>query len=291
MLAALGSPALDVEFVTTVAGNAPVERTTENTLRVLALAGRSVIPVYRGAERPLARALVTGSAMHGARGLPGPELPASSAGVAGDASDVLARWCAEPSDRAKRLIAIGPLTNLGRLLATDLDALSAVDELFVMGGTISGKGGALSPRAETNFFIDPEAARLALRAGVPIHLYDYDATTACLISPEQINEITSAIPAEIAPFVNAWLDHLYKAGRERFGREGVAAHDLYAVAGAAGIAPGSWECYQLDVGVDEHDRGVVQTTPTDDGQGVSVAGGLDPAAVVEFFIDAMSRLR
>lgn len=291
LLAAVGSSALEIEFVTTVAGNAAVEQTIENTLRVLALAGRPEIPVYQGAARPLSRDLVTGAATHGAGGLVGPDLPASPARAAGDAGDVLGRWCRERSEEPKTLIAIGPLTNLGRLLAADRSAMAGVDQLFVMGGSISGRGGALSPRAETNFFIDPEAARLVVRSGLPIRLYDYDATTACQISPEQIAEVSAAIPAEIAPFVNAWFAHLLRTSRERFGRQGVPVHDLYAVAGATSVGPGRWERYTLDVGLDEGERGVVRATPARDGPGVDVARDLHPAAMAEYFIEAVSALR
>ena len=291
LLAAVGSPALDIEFVTTVAGNAPLEQTTENTLRVLALAGRPDIPVYRGAERPLARNLVTGSAMHGTSGLAGMELPPSPAQAGDDAASALAAWCAEPSDWPKRLIAIAPLTNLGALLASDPNALAGIDQLFIMGGSLSGKGGALSPRAETNFFIDPEAARLVLNSGIPISLYDYDATTACLLTPEQIDTITAQIPAEIAPFVGAWLEHLYQSGRERFGRQGVAAHDLYAVAGAAGVPPGRWERYLLDVEVSDSERGVVRAEVVSEPAGINVARDIDPEAMVAFLIDCLRKLR
>jgi inosine-uridine nucleoside N-ribohydrolase len=291
LLAAVGSPELDVEFVTTVAGNALVEHTTENTLRVLALAGRWDIPVYRGAARPMMRDLVTGSATHGVTGLAGPSLPESPVDVAGDAGEALASWCAVRSDRPKRLISIGPLTNLGGLLAADPNALAGVQDVFVMGGTISGRGGALSPHAETNFFIDPEAARLVLHSGVPVHLVDYDATSDCLISPEQIAEIGAATPPAIVPFITSWLDRLHTTGRERFGREGVTTHDLYAVASAAGVQPGGWERFRLEVGVSEDERGVVKAVPGNESETVSVARGLDPAAMVEFFVDAVSRLR
>lgn len=274
-----------------MAGNATVEQTTENTLRVLALAGRPEIPVYQGAARPLARDLVIGAAMHGVGGLAGLDLPASPARVAGDAGDVLAGWCRERSSEPKRLIAIGPLTNLGMLLASDRNALAGVDELFIMGGSISGRGGALSPRAETNFYIDPEAAGLVMRSGLPIHLYDYDATTSCLISPQQITEISEALPAVIEPFVDAWFAHLYETGRERFGRPGVPAHDLYAVAGAAGVEPGRWEGYTLDVGLAGDERGVVHAGPLEDGAYVRVAREIDPTAMVRYFIEAVSALR
>ncbi|MEZ4571977.1 MAG: nucleoside hydrolase [Thermomicrobiales bacterium] len=148
ILAALGCASIQLDFITTVAGNVSIDRATSNALRVLAVAGIDTVPVYRGASAPLRRTLVPGSTLHGDMADSEPALPEPLSSAAGDAKDQLRRWCKQPSDVLKGLVAIGPLTtNIGGLLVEDPTALSGVDEIYVMGGTVGRIPTRASPTA------------------------------------------------------------------------------------------------------------------------------------------------
>ena len=174
-------------------------------------------------------------------------LPVPLRSISGDAHEPLRVWCREPTTVPKRLIAIGPLTNIARLLVEDVAALDGVSELYVMGGTVGHIPTRVSPTAEFNFHSDPEAANLVLNSGVSVRLFDYDVTTSCQIPVDVIPEIRNAIGPPVGQYVGGWLQHLWEYANRAYGREGVAVHDLYAAIGAAGVEPGRWEWFEMTV--------------------------------------------
>ena len=290
ILAALGSLHVQIDFITTVAGNVSLKRGSANALRVLAVAGADEVPVYAGASQPLARQLVPGSASHGDMAAGEPPLPEPARKLAGEAHEPLRAWCREPGDVPKRLIAIGPLTNIARLLVEVAGALRGVDELYVMGGTVGRISTRVSPTAEFNFHSDPEAADIVLRSGARIRLYDYDVTTACLLDVNAIPTIAAAIGPPVGPYVGGWLWHLWEYANRVYGRAGIAVHDMYAAIGAAGVEPGRWEWYELSVDCSQERQGTLDATPAESGTGVAVARDLDPDVMTQFLIDAARNL-
>ena len=291
ILAALGSPSLQVDFITTVGGNVSVKRGTENTLGILAVAGVDDVAVYSGAAAPLQRPLVPGSTMHGDMGDGEPPLPDPLSTVAGEAHGPLAEWCGERVEDRKHLIAIGPLTNIGRLLAEDEDALRGVDAIFIMGGSIGQIPTRVSPTAEFNFHTDPEAAALVLASGVPIRLYDYDATTSCQLDLDGISDLAREIGPPVGPHVESWLWHLWEYANRVYDRAGIAVHDLYAALGAAGVSPGRWEWYELSVDTTDARRGTVDAVRSTPGEGVAVARDISPVDMSRGLVEAARRLR
>ncbi len=290
ILAVLGCERLQLDFISTVAGNVSIERAASNALGVLAVAGVDDIPVYVGAARPLEREFKPGSDLHGDMAEGEPRLPAITVASAGPAGPALRRWCREPADLPKRLVAIGPLTNIASLLRDDADALAAVDDLFVMGGTVGQLPTRASPTAEFNFYTDPEAADLVLRSGARVWLYDYDATTGCQIPTQAVSTIARAFEPRIGRHVEGWLNHLWAYANRVYGREGIAVHDLYAAAGAAGISPGRWDHYEIAVSTTADRRGTVEAVPADEGRGIAVARDLDVDAMIEFLLESGASL-
>jgi purine nucleosidase/pyrimidine-specific ribonucleoside hydrolase len=289
ILAALGCRDVHVDFISTVAGNVTAEQGASNALGILAVAGVDDVPVYLGAVGPLARDLVTGSTLHGDMADAEPAFPEHGSRVAGPAHSASRAWCRAPSGPPKRLVAIGPLTNVGRLLAEDPEGLAAVDDVFIMGGTVGRIATRVSPTAEFNFHSDPEAADLVIRSGARIWLFDYDATTACQIPTRAIAEIVAAIGAPVGTYVESWLRHLWEYANRVYGRGGIAVHDLYALAGAAGMMPGRWERYTIAVDAGDERRGTLDATPAPAGAGVAVARGLDVDAMIAFLSTSVSR--
>lgn len=227
ILAALGSPEIDVLAITTVAGNAPLAATTSNALRILDLAGAPGIPVAAGADRPLVRPeLSRQPAAHGATGLDGADLPESDrAPIAEHAIDVIAEHAlARPGEVT--LAAIGPLTNVALLAAVHPKALAALAGIVIMGGA-QAAGGNITPAGEFNVWFDPEAAARALQAPVPVTMVGLDVTHQVMLDGTVIDEL-GRLP-RIGPPVAGMLRQYSDRHREWYAHDHVYVHDAVAI--------------------------------------------------------------
>ena len=174
LLLALSSPEVELVGVSTVAGNVPLQRTTDNTLRLLQWAGRDDVPVYAGAGRPLVRDAVAADDVHGATGLGAAHLPEASTSPAGDGVEFLLNTLqARPG--AVTLVATGPLTNLARAEAQVPGVLRQARQVIIMGGAVQVPGN-ITPTAEFNFYADPHAARQVLASEAEMVLVGLDVT-------------------------------------------------------------------------------------------------------------------
>ena len=173
LLMALGPPRradMDVLGITTVGGNATLSRTTRKTLAILEYAGRSDVPVARGAARPLEGVFPYAYQFHGAGGLsvrlPSPRIvPCPERAV-----EFLRRKLLASAERVT-VLALGPLTNLAKLLRRYPEVGDRLSRLVVMGGAV-GVPGNVTPDAEFNFYSDPLAAGEVLSSGLPLTLVD-----------------------------------------------------------------------------------------------------------------------
>lgn len=179
LILALHSPELEIVGITTVAGNDSMERATADVLRVLEIAGRTEIPVYRGANMPLVhdKTPYAASLRHGRWWSDDPP-PAPPGGFASrqaersSAMDFIVRTVtANPGEIV--IMAIGPLTNVAMALRQQPGLAAQIKRIVIMGGAIASLpdgAGNVTPNAEFNFWVDPEAAKVVLRSGVPIAL-------------------------------------------------------------------------------------------------------------------------
>ena len=215
LLLALASPELELIGVTTVAGNQTLDKTTRNALVTLEVAGRSDIPVAAGADAPLQRELRTAAHVHGETGLDGPELPELSAPpVDTDPGEWL-----EPG---VVLVATAPLTNVAGWLERGIRP----DRIVWMGGAI-GEGN-VTPAAEFNAFVDPEAAAVVFASGIPITMVGLDVTHKALFTRAHAERLRDA--GRAGRFV-AELSDFFQAFHERsYGFDGSPIHDAMAVA-------------------------------------------------------------
>ena len=174
MMLALGSPELAVLGICTVSGNVPLDIGTGNALKVLELLDRDDVPVYPGASRPLRREAVYATEVHGSGGLGDAALPLPGRSPSGDAVSFMVETL---SDRPGELtlIAVGPLTNLALAEARAPGVLKKAREVCVMGGAVDEPGN-ITPAAEFNFFVDPDAARQVMRSGANVTLAPLDVT-------------------------------------------------------------------------------------------------------------------
>src|SRR4051794_23792105 len=210
LLLAVASPEVELVGVTTVAGNQTVDKTTNNALRVLELAGRSDIPVYRGADKPFLRKQDVAAHVHGESGLDGPDLPQPSAREQQlHAVDYLAQEIRARNGKIT-LVPTGPLTNVGLLFALHPDARP--ERIVLMGGAI-GEGNR-TPAAEFNIWADPEAAQRVFAAGLDVTMIGLDATHQALVTPDDAEQLRAggdvgAFVAELVAFYARFHRQLY----------------------------------------------------------------------------------
>jgi purine nucleosidase len=174
---------VQVEAITVVAGNVPVDQGVQNALYTVELCQQS-IPVHRGMAAPLTRPLQTGQSVHGQDGMGdiGLELagrsPASSDAIR-VLLDAIHRFAGELT-----LVTLGPLTNIAVALRQDPSIVQAVSECVIMGGTGRGHGN-ITPVGEYNFWADPEAAKIVFESGMPIKMVGWDVSrTYAVFNPE-----------------------------------------------------------------------------------------------------------
>ena len=227
LLMALACPTLDIIGITTVGGNVPLARATRNTLALLEYAGRPDIPVYRGASRPLRGRFPYAREVHSPSGLtrrlPNPTLTPANANA--NAVPFLADALSAAPD-AITIIALGPLTNLARLLRRHPAAFRQAAHIVVMGGGVNCPGN-VTPYAEFNFYSDPTAARLVMESGAPITLVDLAACRQVYLTRTELSGITADSPDGqlAAELLDGWFRN--DADRERFN-----LYDPLAVAAA-----------------------------------------------------------
>jgi inosine-uridine nucleoside N-ribohydrolase len=230
ILLALASPQLDVRGITTVGGNATIEHVTENALRTLALANRTDVPVAAGASHPLRGPLHTASHVHGASGLDGPVQlpPPRSEPVAQRAVEFLVDQLERASpERPLTLVPTGPQTNIGLLLRERPDLADRIAGICFMGGA-AGEGN-ITPSAEFNIWVDPEAADLTLRSGIPATMIGLDVTHKAIFWDRERQAMANE-GGEASKIVAGLLGFYQGFHRRVYGWDGGPVHDAVAVA-------------------------------------------------------------
>lgn len=238
ILLALCSPGVPVEAITTVAGNVTVDRATTNLGHVLQVARPNPMPrLARGAAAPLKRVLVTAGQVHGQDGLgnldrfvepdgrpryPAPSLPLEMR----DGADLILEMAGR-FGRDLVVVALGPLTNLALALERDARRLGRVGRIVVMGGAVTAAGN-VTPAAEFNFYVDPEAAAAVFEAGLPLELVPLDVTRQVILRQADLSAQLGRRPGPVARFVADFTLHGFAFGTER-GDGGIVMHDPLAV--------------------------------------------------------------
>ncbi|HXG16081.1 MAG TPA: nucleoside hydrolase [Calidithermus sp.] len=250
LLLAWGSPEARVTAVTVVAGNVPLEACLLNVFRLLALRRpEPVPPVAAGARQPLRRRLRTAESYHGRDGLGDLEdwPPVAVEPQAFGAPEALVDLFRARGPELT-LVALGPLTNVALALDADAPAMRRARRVVVMGGAVDVPGN-VTPAAEFNFHVDPDAAARVLEAGLPLDLVPLDATRQAVVERETFEAALTRRPGELA-------DRVARFSARPFAREGgrLTLHDPLAVAAALDETLVEWEPVRLAVGRDGETR-------------------------------------
>jgi len=225
ILLALASPGdIEVIGITAVAGNVPLPLTQKNALIICELAGRSDIPVYAGCDRPLAHTLVTAEHVHGKTGLDGPNLPDPQMQLTdGHAVDyIIDTLRAEPAGTIT-LCPLGPLTNIATAFQKAPDIAERVQEIILMGGAYFEVGN-ITPAAEFNIYVDPEAADIVFKSGTPIVVMPLDVTHKVLVTKAR-NDAFRNIGTPVGIAVAKMTEFFERYDKEKYGTIGAPLHD------------------------------------------------------------------
>ncbi len=248
ILLALASPEeIEVLGITTVAGNVPLHLTTRNARIVCELAGRPDTRIFAGCDAPLARPLVTAEHVHGKTGLDGPVLPEPTMPVADrHAVDFIIDTLRAEAPGSVTLCPLGPLTNIATALEKAPDIATRIAEIVLMGGAYFEVGN-ITPAAEFNIYVDPEAAKVVFACGAPITVMPLDVTHKALVTKPR-NDAFRALGTPAGHAVAEMTDFFERFDKEKYGSLGAPLHDPCVTAYL--IAPDLFEGRHINVEIE-----------------------------------------
>lgn len=230
ILLALASPEdFDVLGVVAVAGNVGLHHNATNARKIVELADRPEVPVYAGCARPMRRTLVTAEHVHGDTGLNGPDLPAPKIELQPQHGvDYIIETLMNAEPKTITLCTLGPLTNIGMALVKEPKIAERVAEIVMMGGAYFEVGN-ITPAAEFNIYVDPEAADIVFRSGIKITVLPLDVTHQIQSTPARLNAI-KALGNRSGQAVYDMLTFSEGFDLKKYGWEGAPLHDPTVIA-------------------------------------------------------------
>jgi purine nucleosidase len=229
ILLALASPELNVLGITVVAGNVPLDLTQKNARIICELAGFPDTLVFAGCDRPLNRALVTAEHVHGKTGLDGPQLAPPTMPLQDQhAVDWIIDTLRAAPPASVTLCPLGPLTNIALALQRAPGIKPAIAEIVLMGGGFF-EGGNITPAAEFNIYVDPHAADIVFRSGLPLTVMPLDMTHKALTTKARVDSFR-AMGTDVGRMTAEWTDFFERFDKEKYGSLGAPLHDPTVIA-------------------------------------------------------------
>lgn len=225
ILLALASPEeIEVLGITAVAGNVPLPLTSKNARIVCELAGKHDVKVYPGCDRPLGRDLVTAEHVHGKTGLDGPVLPDPQMPLQEQhAVDFIIDTLRAHEPGTVTLCPLGPLTNIAMAFEKAPDIMDRVQEIVLMGGAYFEVGN-ITPAAEFNIYVDPQAAHIVFKSPAPKVVMPLDVTHKALVTKPR-NDAFRALGSKVGIAVAEMTDFFERFDKEKYGSNGAPLHD------------------------------------------------------------------
>lgn len=228
ILLALASPEIEVLGITAVAGNVPLSLTEVNARKVCELAGRPDIRVFAGADKPLIRELVTAEYVHGSTGLNGPTLPEPVMPLQDQhAVDFIVETLLA-AEGSVTLCPLGPLTNIAMALQKAPEIIAKIDEIVLMGGGCF-EGGNVTPPAEFNIYVDPQAADIVFKSGLALTVLPLDVTHQVLTTADRIKAFRG-LGNKCGIATAEMMDFFERFDEEKYGTDGAPLHDPNVIA-------------------------------------------------------------
>jgi len=245
IIMALRAPDVQVAAITTVAGNVDVKQATRNALYTVELCGASV-PVYAGAENPLLREHQSATWFHGRDGLGDHNYPPprKAAGQVHAADAIIE---AVETNPGIVVVTLAPLTNLALALSKRPDTAAKVGRCVIMGGAPCCEGN-VTPAAEYNIWVDPEAARIVLRSGLPIELVGWQLSRAEAVLRDRDIAHIQGFKTDLARFAIECNSRAREAYKIQTGEDGISLPDPVAMCIALDPSVGTeWSEHYVDV--------------------------------------------
>lgn len=287
ILLAVASWEVEVDAITTVAGNVPQPLVTDNALSLLALAGREDIRVYRGCERPLLRPLFTAEYVHGPTGVDGADLPVPTvAAHSTHAVDFIVDTCLESDDGTVTLCPLGPLTNIATAIAKEPAIIPRIADILWMGGAFDESGNTTEV-AEFNAYVDPHAAHVVFTSGVPLTIFPLDVTHRALMFSHHVETLAShATP--VADAAAGMIRFYEKHDIDKYEIDGAPMHDPCVIAYC--IDPTIFNGTPHHVVVDTTHEETIGNTYIDDSVGEANATVITDVDAERFFDLVVARI-
>ncbi len=245
IILACASEELDLLGITTVAGNQTGDKTFTNAMKVLSLIGENQIPVIRGFDKPMLRDLTIAPHIHGNSGMDGAELPVSTITPSeGHAVDFIVETIEKTAEKIF-IIATGPLTNIAVTLIKAPEIKKRIERIIIMGGALFDSN--ITPAAEFNIYVDPEAAKCVIDSDLPITLVTLDVSNKALFTWKDIEELKSW-NGRVSLIIGSLLQFFGQTCKDVFGLEGAPLHDPITVSYA--IDPEILETRHLNVDIE-----------------------------------------
>ena len=224
ILKALGSPLIEVLGVCAVAGNVPLHHTIRNVRTILELAERQDVKAFAGAEAPLARPLFTAEYVHGKTGFDGYDMPEPTMLIQPQhAADFIIQEVMSRPPKTITICALGPLTNIAIALERDGRIAERVEQVVWMGGALS-EGGNVTPAAEFNCYVDPEAAARVLSSGAQVVMMPLDVTHKAHVTADRI-ECFRTMGNKVGPIFAELLTYAKQFDWQKYGADRAPMHD------------------------------------------------------------------
>ena len=218
---AVRSSELDVKLITTIAGNVDVDKTTNNALKLMEFFNLD-IPVAKGFSRPLLKKLENAADIHGETGMAGYDFPEPSKKILPIHAVEASRETILKSSEKITLVPIAALTNIAVLLSMYPEVKDNIDEIVMMGGSLSG--GNTNTLAEFNIYVDPHAASIVFQSGVKINMVGLDVTRQAVLHHE--NSLKIKETGKVGEMFYSMFQH-YRGGSLK---NGLRVHDACAIA-------------------------------------------------------------
>ncbi len=230
ILLALAAPEeLDVLGITAVAGNVPLEKTQRNARILCELAGKPEVKVFAGCAEPLERPLFTAEYVHGQEGIDGADIFEPVMPLQGQhAVDFIVETLMAAKDDSITLVPTAPLTNIASAFLKEPRIAPKIHEIVLMGGAFR-EGGNVTPSAEFNIYVDPQAAKVVFGCGRPIVAMGLDVTHQVLGTPPRVKAIGD-LGTKVARNVQGMLEFFNRHDVEKYGVEGGPLHDPCTIA-------------------------------------------------------------
>ena len=230
ILLALGSPKeLDLLGIVTVAGNVPLELTSQNALMLCELANKTETKVFAGCSGPLVRPLVTAEHVHGKTGLDGAELPPPTISLQKQHGvDWTVETLLEAEDNSITICCFAPLTNVAMAMIKAPGILTKINKIVMMGGGYF-EGGNITPTSEFNIFVDPHAANTVLGCGRPLVMLPLDVTHKALMQRKWLEDL-KALGTPVSDAAYGMMSFYERFDLEKYGSSGGPLHDPTVIA-------------------------------------------------------------